>query len=60
MRYRLRTLLIAAAILPPILALLSLWGWREYLAWRNMQFAAPSERLRREISEYGNDQNWKR
>lgn len=37
MRFRLRTLLIAAAVLPPILAPLGVWGWREYLAWRNTQ-----------------------
>jgi S1-C subfamily serine protease len=37
MRYRLRTLLILLAIGPPILAPLSVWGWREYLAWRSRQ-----------------------
>jgi hypothetical protein len=37
MRYHLRTLLIVLAIGPPILAPLMVWGWREYVAWRNRQ-----------------------
>ena len=37
MRYRLRTLLIVLAIGPPILAPLMVWGWREYVVWRNRQ-----------------------
>lgn len=35
MRYRLRTLLILLAVLPPILAPVFVWSWREYMAWRN-------------------------
>jgi len=35
MRYRLRTLLIAVAIIPPVVAPLGVWAWREYLAWQN-------------------------
>ena len=34
-RYKLRTLLILLAVLPPVLAPLSVWSWREYVAWRN-------------------------
>ena len=37
MRYRLRTLLILLAVLPPILAPLGAWGWREYQAYRMRQ-----------------------
>jgi hypothetical protein len=37
MQYRLRTLLIVLAILPPILAPLGAWGWREYQAYREWQ-----------------------
>jgi len=37
MRFRLRTLLILLAVLPPILAPLGLLAWREYDAWRNMR-----------------------
>jgi hypothetical protein len=33
-RYRLRTLLIALAILPPLLAGSWVWGWREYRDWQ--------------------------
>jgi S1-C subfamily serine protease len=36
-RYRLRTLLIGLATLPPILAPLMVWGWREYNVWRDRQ-----------------------
>src|SRR5262245_44700922 len=36
MRFRLRTLLIAAAVLPPILAPVGVWSWRAYAAWRVM------------------------
>jgi predicted metalloprotease with PDZ domain len=39
MRYRLRTLLILVAVMPPIVAPLGVWAWREYLAWQNMQSA---------------------
>src|SRR5262245_50986452 len=35
MRFRLRTLLIVLAVLPPLMAPLLVWGWREYVAWRN-------------------------
>jgi S1-C subfamily serine protease len=41
MRFRLRTLFIALAIVPPILAPASIWCWREYVAWRNMRAAVP-------------------
>jgi C-terminal processing protease CtpA/Prc len=41
MRYRLRTLLILLAIGPPLLAPLMVWGWREYIVWRNLQSDAP-------------------
>jgi len=34
MRYRLRTLLIALALLPPLLAGGWVWGWREYAQWQ--------------------------
>lgn len=36
MRYRLRTLLILLAILPPLLAG-AWWGWREWMALRAAQ-----------------------
>jgi predicted metalloprotease with PDZ domain len=37
MRFQLRTLLIAVAILPPILAPVGVWGWRKYVAWQHLQ-----------------------
>lgn len=37
MRYRLRTLLILLAVVPPILGPLGAWGWREYQAYRERQ-----------------------
>jgi hypothetical protein len=37
MRYRLRTLLIALAILPPLLAGGWIWGWREFAEWKQHQ-----------------------
>jgi hypothetical protein len=36
MRYRLRTLLIALALLPPLLAG-GYWQWGRYVAWRERQ-----------------------
>ncbi|MDX1947013.1 MAG: hypothetical protein SFU86_16540 [Pirellulaceae bacterium] len=37
MQYRLRTLLILLAVVPPILAPLGAWGWREWQAYRERQ-----------------------
>src|SRR5689334_9320802 len=34
-RYKLRTLLIVLALGPPLLAPIGVWGWREFVAWRN-------------------------
>ena len=43
MRYRLRTLLILAAVVPPIVAPISVWWWREYVAWRNSRAVSASD-----------------
>jgi len=53
LRFNLRTLLIALALAPPVLAG-AWWGWRQYLEW-----SLPGEemRLSREVSRviYGPD-----
>jgi hypothetical protein len=48
MRYRLRTLLLALAILPPLLAGGWIWGWREYRDWHER---VARERLRAEAQQ---------
>ena len=42
MRFRLRTLLIVLALLPPVLAVVGVWGWRQYVAWRSVAIPATS------------------
>lgn len=58
MRYRLRTLLILLAVLPPMLAPIGAWGWREWQAyrqrqeWWNMIEAAEQEAQRQGVRQY--------
>ena len=48
MRYRLRTLLIALAILPPLLAV----GWWNYAAWKAEQERRAAEAERQAVFSF--------
>jgi hypothetical protein len=37
LRYKLRTLLILMAVLPPVLGMVGAFAWREYREWRRVQ-----------------------